>query len=269
MHLNERIDIILKEFAAKRDSEVFDNIYDSTELTDSSEGDKRRLKSMMQDEGLIECTGTNDMVFIITSFGTKVSQSGGWIKYQELIEINNSRMLELDNIEEGKLRSDAKLARWKTWTFWIGFTFAILVSCTSLYFSLTKREPKADRLKSSTTYESKWNNETSTLKLVRTNADSVKTITEAIERFNSGYQKENYPFARVVKIHFDTAFINIDNSHYLTQQMGTTGADEYLAKLTFTVTELKGINFVNLHFLEGDNAVPGTYERTDFNAENL
>ena len=48
---------------------------------------------------------------------------------------------------------------------------------------------------------------------------------------------------------------------YTSQQMGTTGADEYMSVITFTLTELKGVRYVNLDFEEGDHASPGTYNR--------
>jgi hypothetical protein len=47
----------------------------------------------------------------------------------------------------------------------------------------------------------------------------------------------------------------------ITQQMGTSGADDYMTTTTFTLTELKGIKYVNFDFEEGDHAVPGTYSR--------
>ena len=269
MNLDEKIDIILKAFFAKGSLEVFDNIYNSIELPNKSDGDKRRLKSKMQEEGLLDCTDLDDMVFVISNEGVEIVENGGWLKYQEQIKIESSKILDLERIEEGKLRQDAKLTTWKTWTFWIGFTFAILASGYSLFMSISIKESEPMETKGYQLYESRWNQQSSTLELFRTNADSAKTLTEAIDRFNSGNQKENYPFARLAKVNFDTAFIVIDNSDYLTQQMGTTGADEYLAKLTFSVTELESINFLNLNFLEGDHAVPGTYKRTDFNPDNL
>ncbi|GAB2832282.1 hypothetical protein [Ferruginibacter profundus] len=66
------------------------------------------------------------------------------------------------------------------------------------------------------------------------------------------------------KISGDTIFIKIPNSTYLTQQMGTSGADAYLAGLVYNLTEVTGINYVDVRFREGDHAAPGTYARTDF-----
>jgi hypothetical protein len=69
---------------------------------------------------------------------------------------------------------------------------------------------------------------------------------------------------RYRKISGDTIFVAIDKSSYLTKQVGSTGAKGYLAEVTFNLTELKNINFVDMHFKEGDHAAPGTYTRTDF-----
>ena len=68
----------------------------------------------------------------------------------------------------------------------------------------------------------------------------------------------------LVKIANDTIFVRIPDSFYLSQQMGTTGAKGFISVATFTLTELKGIRYVNFEFTEGDHAVPGTYRRDEF-----
>jgi hypothetical protein len=62
----------------------------------------------------------------------------------------------------------------------------------------------------------------------------------------------------------DTLQVDVANSGYLTQRMGTTGARQYLAAATFTLTETPGAMVVNFRFPEGDHAVPGRYQRGDF-----
>jgi hypothetical protein len=62
----------------------------------------------------------------------------------------------------------------------------------------------------------------------------------------------------------DTVFIYISNSKYLTGQIGSTGAETYLAELVYNLTEVSGINFVTMRFSKGNHAVPVTYSRTDF-----
>lgn len=67
-----------------------------------------------------------------------------------------------------------------------------------------------------------------------------------------------------VKTSGDTVFVKINKSTYLTQHMGTSGAEAYLAEVTYNLTELTGINFVDINFKMGDHAEPGTYSKTDF-----
>jgi len=85
------------------------------------------------------------------------------------------------------------------------------------------------------------------------------TSEKMINIINSKYQDE--VILDFVNISNDTIFVKIDNSEYLTQQMGTAGADEYMISATFTLTELPKIKFVNFDFEYGDHASPGTYNR--------
>jgi len=70
--------------------------------------------------------------------------------------------------------------------------------------------------------------------------------------------------ADFVKISGDTIFVAIKESTYLTQQIGTAGAYDFMSTATYTLTELKGIRYVNYAFVEGDHAQPGTHSRKDF-----
>lgn len=75
-----------------------------------------------------------------------------------------------------------------------------------------------------------------------------------------------FPEAKLsfVKISGDSIYVKIGNSKFVSQQMGSSGAEAYLAEVTYNLTELKNIGFVNINFKEGDHAQPGTYSRTDF-----
>ena len=78
----------------------------------------------------------------------------------------------------------------------------------------------------------------------------------------------NYKYPQIklewIKQESDIIFLKIEEADYLTRESGTLGARAYLAELTFSLTELKGISKVNLSFKEGDHARPGVYERRDF-----
>ena len=77
---------------------------------------------------------------------------------------------------------------------------------------------------------------------------------------------ENFPDIHLdlVKVSHDTIYVNIPDSKRLTEEIGNTGADNYLAATTFTLTELKNIKYVNIALKAGDHAEPGVYSREDF-----
>ncbi len=91
-------------------------------------------------------------------------------------------------------------------------------------------------------------------------ADSLNASSMA-GLLNSTYPE--IPLA-YVKTSGDTVFLKISNSNYLTKQIGSTGAESYLAEVIYNFTELSGINNVDIRFKKGDHAEPGTYTRTDF-----
>lgn len=62
----------------------------------------------------------------------------------------------------------------------------------------------------------------------------------------------------------DTLDVYIDDASYLTQNIGTAGANAYMAEATFAFTSLDSIKTVNFIFEAGDHASPGAYRRSDF-----
>ncbi len=91
-------------------------------------------------------------------------------------------------------------------------------------------------------------------------ADSV-TAGSIVQLMNDQYPEIQLQY---IKISGDSIFLKVSNSKYLTQQSGSSGAESYLAEATFNLTELNGINYVDIQFKEGDHAAPGTYARTNF-----
>ncbi|MDZ4794329.1 MAG: hypothetical protein SGI83_08650 [Bacteroidota bacterium] len=71
----------------------------------------------------------------------------------------------------------------------------------------------------------------------------------------------------LVKTSNDTIFLKIAESTYLTQQMGSSGPELYLAEVVYNLTELAGVKQVSLDFEEGDHATPGTFNRDSFKDE--
>ena len=75
-----------------------------------------------------------------------------------------------------------------------------------------------------------------------------------------------YPQIKVdsLSIEGNKAIIRIENSTYLTQEMGTAGARAFLAEATYSLTEIDGIEAVDFRFKAGDHAMPGILTRRSF-----
>ncbi|MBN8702178.1 MAG: hypothetical protein J0M08_03880 [Bacteroidetes bacterium] len=96
------------------------------------------------------------------------------------------------------------------------------------------------------------------LRVFLTDTLSEKTIEKIV---NKTWPKVQVKYLRTSH---DTVFIKIPNSTVLTQQMGTTGADQFMVSTTYSFTELKGIKFVAYDFEFGDHANPGVYNRNSW-----
>lgn len=103
-----------------------------------------------------------------------------------------------------------------------------------------------------------------------------KNVNQLIAAFNSADKREtlsagevaaDFPSLKLVKIEEQAAVVEVVNSEYLTQKMGTTGAEDYLASATYTITENPAVHEVNFVFTEGDHAVPGVYTRDSFSSK--
>lgn len=99
------------------------------------------------------------------------------------------------------------------------------------------------------------------MKKIRPVTDDSLTPTSMLFVLNSAHPEILLEY---LKTSNDTIFLMINKSNYLTKQIGTSGAEAYLAEVTYNFTELKGVNNVDINFKEGDHAAPGTYSRTDF-----
>lgn len=77
---------------------------------------------------------------------------------------------------------------------------------------------------------------------------------------------ENFPGIQMelIKVSNDTVYVKIPDDKRLTQEIGNTGAENYMASATFTLTELKHIKYVNFALQPGDHAEPGVFSREDF-----
>jgi hypothetical protein len=92
--------------------------------------------------------------------------------------------------------------------------------------------------------------------------------SETIRPRSDGLKYE-FPKITLQKIDLRTAHIEIANDQYLTQRMGSSGAQDYLAEVTFTLTEDPDIKAVNFIFEAGEHAMPGIYSRESFTNYNI
>ena len=83
-------------------------------------------------------------------------------------------------------------------------------------------------------------------------------------RTPKGSEPLGLPKLKLAGIKGHVVSVEVINDEFLTQRMGTTGAETFLAVATFTLTEHEGIEGVNFIFTEGDHAAPGLYTRETF-----
>ena len=87
------------------------------------------------------------------------------------------------------------------------------------------------------------------------------TPKKVIDEINSVWSEIILQFKKVSN---DTIYVTIPDSYYLTERIGTSGASNYMAATTYSLTELKGIKYVHYDFEEGEHLSPGTMTREDY-----
>ena len=100
-------------------------------------------------------------------------------------------------------------------------------------------------------------------KLKAPDSSQIKTYssTQLINLLNKNFPGIQLDF---IKVSHDTMYVKIPDSNRLTNGIGDTGAQNYLASVTYTLTEMQGIDYVNIDMESGDHAEPGVYSRDDF-----
>ena len=137
------------------------------------------------------------------------------------------------------------------------------VGCNDTNTETIEKEQKQD----STTLTDLWKfefdsaaNDMQILTLRSFDKDTLQTQT-VINFLNHQYPEV---ILQNIKTVADTLFTKIPESEYLSQHMGSAGADFYLKSATYLLTDLPGINYVSFDFTEGDHAVPGVYKKQDW-----
>jgi hypothetical protein len=138
----------------------------------------------------------------------------------------------------------------------------IIISCGQ-----NKKEQPAEEITVSEHYS--WtpsmDDSTMELKMVENTPipDDSLNLSYIIHFLNERFSYGGQPLMTIefVKQSNDTVFIRIPNADYLTQQSGSTGAEEHLGTIVYNLTEVPGIHIVHADFEAGDHAQPGFYKR--------
>ncbi|RYY68892.1 MAG: hypothetical protein EOO13_11070 [Chitinophagaceae bacterium] len=156
--------------------------------------------------------------------------------------------------------------------------FTVLLAATALFSCNSNKEEEMEEEEiviedsSSTETPTLVFNPNSKLYVWRTTADYKKKKNEEalpaiintdslIKGLNEYYEDV---FLEKVKQGNDTLYTSIKDSKYLTQQMGTTGAEMYLADVVLNLTAVPGIKYVKIDMEAGDHAQPGTWSADNF-----
>ena len=86
-------------------------------------------------------------------------------------------------------------------------------------------------------------------------------IDSIIIGLNSQY--ENILLEKVA-LRKDTLHLKISNSEYLTNQMGSSGPNQYIAQAVINLVSVPGVKYVHIDYKEGSHAAPGTWSRKNF-----
>ncbi len=92
-------------------------------------------------------------------------------------------------------------------------------------------------------------------------ADLVDEINDRFAELNPMYES---PGLALEELEGDSAIVSLARANVVTEQMGSTGGQCYLAGVTFSLTSVEGIDHVRFEFKEGSHGSPGRYDRADF-----
>lgn len=92
-------------------------------------------------------------------------------------------------------------------------------------------------------------------------ADVVKEINDRFKALNPEYES---PGLALEGMDGDSAVVSLARANEVTEQMGSTGAQCYLAGVTFSLTSFESIDHVRFDIKEGSHGGPGRYDRADF-----
>ena len=91
--------------------------------------------------------------------------------------------------------------------------------------------------------------------------DMVAQLNERFQTLNPSLES---PGLTLEQMEGDTAVVSLAKSNVVTEQMGSAGAQCYMAGVTFSLTSIEGIDHVRFEMEEGSHAAPGRFDRTDY-----
>lgn len=91
--------------------------------------------------------------------------------------------------------------------------------------------------------------------------DSIQNILPLINGINSTYPEMQLRFDAVSK---DTVLVEVIEGKLLVNQMGSSGAEQYLSFAAMNLLEAKGIRFVKFSLPEGAHAKTSVWNTSDF-----
>jgi hypothetical protein len=149
----------------------------------------------------------------------------------------------------------------------------LILFCASLFIISCNNnadQPAADNDTANAAIHYAWeatlNDTSGKLEMKKTEATALDSLSplSVVDFINT---KDSAIHLNIIKISNDTIYLKIPDASYLTQQMGSTGPEQYFAGAVYNLTEIPGIRFVHFDFKEGDHASPGTFTRDSFKGE--
>jgi len=72
------------------------------------------------------------------------------------------------------------------------------------------------------------------------------------------------PKLKLIKVSSDTVYLTVINDFYLTQSMGSAGAEDHIVRTGVSLLKIDGVNYVDFSFDAGDHAYPGTFSKAGY-----
>tara|TARA_B110000211_G_C14028277_1_gene530874 strand:- start:1065 stop:1538 length:474 start_codon:yes stop_codon:yes gene_type:complete len=149
--------------------------------------------------------------------------------------------------------------------------YSLLITIVVLLFSCSENASNHDANQNSSydwTVDQKTENETVSWYITK---DTVLSVSQdhmdIIKELNKGYH-EYSPQIIFKKLSNDTLTIKLEHEERYSDQMGSFGAQQFLARLVYTLTEAELVNYVNLDIEMGSHGKPGVYNRLYFSSDS-